>query len=195
MTRIHVDIDDTIADTTSTFLQYIEHKYKLKVSKEKLSLHKYNKIICEITKKEKDYFREFEKSNFHSKILPMKNSQKVIANLAKNNDLILISGRDSSRLEGTRKWIDTHFPNCFLELHLVNQYPREGEENGPKKTELCKKLNCNLSIEDDADTAISLTDLGINVLLFTQPWNQKTNLNGSIKRFNNWQEVNTLLNK
>ncbi|MEK6936630.1 MAG: hypothetical protein AABW58_01010 [Nanoarchaeota archaeon] len=195
MTRIHVDIDDTIADTTSTFLQYIEHKYKIKINKDKLTLHEYNKIIGEITKKEKDYFREFEKSNFHSKIIPVKNSQKVIVNLAKNHDLVLISGRDLSRLEGTKKWISEFFPNCFLEMHLVNQYPRTGEEKGPKKTELCKKLNCSLSIEDDADTALSLTDLGIKVLLFTQPWNLKTNLNGSIKRFNNWQEVNLLLNK
>ncbi len=195
MTRIHIDIDDTIADTTSTFLQYMEHKYKFKVNKEKLNEHAYNKIICELMKKEKDYFREFEKSNFHSKILPIKNSQKVIANLAKKNELILISGRDFTRLEGTKKWINEFFPNCFLEIHLVNQYPRQGEEKGPSKIELSRKLNCSSVIDDDPSTATSLAETGVKVLLFDQPWNKTAYLNGNIKRFNNWQDVNTLLNK
>ena len=195
MTRIHIDIDDTIADTTSTFLDFMEHKYKFKVNKEKLNEHAYNKIICELMKNERDYFREFEKSNFYSKILPVKNAQKVINNLSKSNELILISGRDSSRIQATKKWIDEFFPNCFLELHLVNQYPREGEEKGPKKVELCKNLNCGFSVDDDSSTAISLAELGVKVILFTQPWNKNASLNGNIKRVNTWHEINNLLNK
>ena len=45
MARIHVDIDDTIADTTSTFIDFMIHKYKFKINKEELNDHAYNKII------------------------------------------------------------------------------------------------------------------------------------------------------
>ncbi len=193
MTRIHIDIDDTIADTTSTFIAYMSHKYKFKVDKEKLSEHAYNKIISELMKKEKDYFREFEKSNFFDKIKPVKNAQKVILNLAKNNELILISGRPLNLFKETKKWIDKYFPNCFLELHLVNQYPRDGEEKGPKKFELCKKLNCSFSVDDDSTTAMSLAELGIKVILFNQPWNKNAYLNDNIKRVSSWHEANNLV--
>ena len=195
MARIHVDIDDTIADTTSTFIDFMIHKYKFKINKEELNDHAYNKIICSLMKKDKDFFREFEKSNFFNKIKPVKNSQKIISNLAKNNELILISGRPLNLLEGTKKWIEKYFPNCFLEIYLINQYPRAGEEKGPRKFELCKKLNCSFSIEDDAISALSLAEIGVNVLLFNQPWNKNANLNRNITRVSTWHEVNNLLNK
>lgn len=194
MAKIHLDIDDTLADTTSAFIEYMEVVYNLKISRDILKMHAYNEMLFEIVGKNIDFFKEFEKSEFHSRILPYKNAQKIISLLAQKNQLFVISGRSLNLKEKTKEWVNKYFPGCISEVHLVNQYPREGEEKfSLKKHELAKQLNCTISIDDDPNLAIKLSELGVKVILFTQPWNEKTYLNGSIKRVNNWDEVLKLL--
>ena len=194
MAKIHLDIDDTLADTTTAFINYMEAVHDVKITRDVLKMHAYNEILFEIVGKNIDFFREFEKSEHHSNILPNKNADKIISLLAKKNELIVISGRSLNLKDKTKEWVNKYFPNCISQIHLVNQYPREDEEKTPlKKHELCKELDCSLSIDDDPNLALKLSELGVKVILFTQPWNKNINLNGSIKRINSWDEVPKLL--
>jgi uncharacterized HAD superfamily protein len=188
MAKIHVDIDDTIADTTSVILQYLKVKHNLLLEKSSLTFHNYlDKILKTETNR---YIRDFEDGNFHNDIVPIQNSVEIISKLSKKHELIIISGRRLNLKEKTTKWVDKFFPNCFKEIHLVNQYPEEGEERGLPKHELCKNLKCDFSIEDDFNTALKIASLGIKVLLMNQPWNSIEKIeNENIIRVNNWEEV------
>ena len=188
MVRIHVDVDDTLADTTSMILQYLKVKHNLLFERSGLTFHNY---LDKLLKNESNrYIRDFEDSHFHNEIIPIQDSVKIISKLSEKHDLVIISGRRLTLKEKTTKWVDKYFPNCFKEIHLVNQYPDEGEEKGLPKHELCKHLKCDFSREDDFNTALKIASQGIKVLLMNQPWNSEDNIeNENIIRVNNWEEI------
>ncbi len=182
MAKIHVDIDDTMADSTPAFINYIFEEHKIKLDKNNLGVHNYAGQLQKFI----DYYRSFEKSNFFEKILPIGSSPQIIKDLSKTHELIIVSGRPPHLKEQTIEWLERFFPSCFSEVHLVNQYPREGEIGGSKH-ETSKKAKCDIAIDDDPETALKVHSLGIEVLLFDQPWNEK--LNNGIKRVFNWEEI------
>ncbi len=188
MVRIHVDVDDTLADTTTMILHYLKIKHNIILDRTKLVYPNYLDVLF------KSYstriVRDFENSEFHKEIAPLQNSIEMIRKLAEKHELIIISGRRLDLKEKTIDWLSKFFPKCFKDVHLVNHFPNEGEERGLPKDELCKKLNCDFSIDDDVNVALKIASYGIKVLLMNQPWNASYEIKESnITRVNNWEEI------
>ena len=194
MKNIYVDIDDTIAEHTLFFIKFFQDKYNINLNKEELSLHDYSQILNSRLNLKKDLFNEFHNSSFFQQITPMQDSKKVIKNLSALNKIFVISARPYYLTKITHSWISKHFLNCFSDVFLVNQYPRNNEKKGPDKLGVCKKLNCSVAIEDDPETSLKIANSGIKVLLFDQPWNKKINQE-NITRVNNWKEIYNILVK
>ncbi len=184
--RIHLDIDDTIADTTTAFIEYVKNNYGVILNRNSFLTHSYASCIPELPK-DKDHIRDFVNSIYFKKIIPIQDSEEIIKKLSKHNDFVIISGRSEAWKEETRSWLNKFFPSCFSEINLVNQYPRPGETKLTSKHELCKYLECTLAIDDDPYTALQIHNSCIEVMLFDQPWNK--NLNNGIKRVFNWKEI------
>ena len=124
MKKIYVDIDDTLAETTVSFLEYLKTKHNILIKKEEITKYGYNNIDPKLN----DFMRQFSKTNFFNEIIPLKDSIKVITNLSRQHELIIVSGRPNNVRKETEFWTSKFFPNCFSQIHLVNQFPQSSWE-------------------------------------------------------------------
>ena len=194
MANIYIDIDDTLGDHTSEFITYLKEKHETNLIKQDIKEHDFRDILFSKFKLHSEIVRDFHKSNNFKKISPMKDSITIIQNIIKSNNLFLITGRPFDLKEETEKWISNFFPNCFSEIHLTQQFPKNGETKGPDKLDLCKKLNCSIAIDDDPGTSLKMANSGMKILLFNQPWNENLK-HINITRVFNWKEIGNILSK
>ena len=194
MANIYLDIDDTLADHTSEFVNYINEKYKINLNKNELKDHDCRNLLFSKFNLHSEIFREFHKSSNFKKINPMDGSLSIITDISKFHNLFLITGRPFDLKDVTENWVSNFFPNCFSNLYITQQFPNDGEIKGPNKLEICQKLKCSIAIDDDPLTALKMANDGMSVLLFDQPWNKDIE-HEKITRVFNWQQINNLLNK
>ncbi|MBI2671397.1 hypothetical protein HYX16_00515 [Candidatus Woesearchaeota archaeon] len=194
MARIYVDIDDTLAETTPSFLSYLKEEHNIILPEESMKDYPFVLTTLHKTFKKIDYIRDFEKSLFFKNLTPKRNSQNAIRSLSGIHELIIITGRHHKLKEETENWLAKFFPNNFSQVHLVNNHPRPNEVKGPDKHELCVNLKCQIAIEDDPTPALKIAENNIKVLLFDQLWNKNIN-HENITRVKNWEEISNLLQK
>ena len=115
-------------------------------------------------------------------------SQLVIQQLSRKHSMHVVSSRHNYSVQQTLRWLQKYFPDCFSGFHFTDY------EKATTKQRIHRDLNCGLVLEDDLSATSQAATLGIEVLLFDQPWNQKLyQSNGLVHRVKGWQEAEAYL--
>jgi 5'(3')-deoxyribonucleotidase len=183
---IVLDIDEILADTLTQLIEWHNINYNTSLNWNDCYTYKmWN--IWDCTKEENMVrINRFFNSEYAEKILPVKGSQLGVMKLALDYDIHLVTGRDTKSIIDTNKWLLQYFPQTFLPLeeftgHYYNNKPL-------LKSEVCKKLNAKIIIEDDLEHAIDCLNNGLTVILMDKPWNKGYD-HENLYREDSWDKI------
>lgn len=183
---IAVDLDDTAFNSLNPFLLFYNRKHGTNFKKKDFFTCLYRDVLGISEKEEQEELEEFYQSKYYDRIVPMNGSVEALSLLVKYGFILLaITGRKYSLAEKTEMSVEKHFPNIFSNIFLTNSYALEGVKI--KKSEVCKKNDVELFIEDDPYHITDCVDSNIPVLVYGNPWN-KIQIDGSI-RLKNWNQI------
>ncbi|MCX6754065.1 MAG: HAD family hydrolase [Candidatus Nomurabacteria bacterium] len=191
--HIAIDIDDSAGDLLSGLILFHNERYGTTLTKEDFHSCWYREVWGGTKEEEVEKLIEFFKTDYFKNVLPMPGAQEAMKFLKKEgHKLSVVTGRIYSLTQQTEEWIDKYFKNIFSGIYHTNSYGLTGVKI--KKSEMCKKQNMNLIVDDDLIHIIDCTNAGIPVFVFNSPWNQVDLPNGAI-RMNNWSEIPSLMSK
>ncbi len=181
--RIGVDFDDVLAD----FCRYIVAMYNAKHGTshkvETMDEIYLDKLWGGSREEAVDFVNDY--FPFTGETPPIKGVKEALETLAKDHELILITGRPETAMEVTHGWLETHLPGIFKTTYFTNQFT---DPEKMSKAKFCKAHGIDVMIDDFRGTALDMAAAGIPVLLFDQPWNQGEMPSG-VTRVHSWQEV------
>jgi len=191
--RIAVDVDDTMIDTIGSLILFHNDRYGTKLKQEDFYSCWYREVWGGSKEEEIKKLNDFYKSSYFDGIIPISDSQKILISLVKKDvEFQAVTGRVYDLIEKTRICIKRYYPSIFSGIYHTNSYGLTGVKI--KKSEVCKKLNVDLLIDDDMNHVIDCTNEGIPVLVFNKPWNQGT-LPEKALRMNSWEELPDLIHQ
>ena len=178
--NIGVDIDGVIVDADTQFRKYMKKLFKRDFPRSKVKCYKYEECF-EFTEYEfETLYSLFSDEDLWMGMRPVNGAANALKILSKENNLIIITSRPLKVKEVTIKWLKKYnIP--YNEIHFALD----------KKDQLADKLEYQFDyfLEDHPNFAIKLADLGMEVLLFSYPWNKSVNRHPKIRRVSGWDEA------
>ena len=97
-------------------------------------------------------------------------AEYAIHHLLERFDVVLVTSRDVSWENATRRWIESHFQDKLPEVHFAKG---RGTKSELTKGQLCKELGASWLVDDNPEHCQSAIDEGIVAILFGEyGWNQ-----------------------
>ena len=184
--KIAIDIDDTLFQTHNLFLRFCkENGYNLEKQDNKFKDYK---VFMKT-------WYEFVKSNEHLKIPPIEDSIKIVKQLAKDNELYIITARDNSIRKETLELLDKYYDlNIFKKIINLNYT----DEKIDQKFEVCKLYDIKIIIDDNLQTIIDCANNNIKSLLMDYKeqytWNKIEKLPKNAIKVYSWKDINNKIN-
>lgn len=186
---IAVDIDDTLADFKTHFVQFMNSKNSEKNQKYSVEswttydlCKSYNMTYEEIL----GLITGFYQADAFDDIKPNKGAVDAITKIAKSHKLVAITARPDFIASRTQQWIDKHFPGMFSQIYFTEQW--KYSDRNDKKAKLCKEIGATVIIEDAHHYSTHCLAEGVKVILFHQPWNANLDKSGMIP-VKSWDEI------
>jgi uncharacterized HAD superfamily protein len=172
--RIGIDIDGVIVDFVSAFLRIVGEEYGINLSREDVFCFNLAEVLG---LPEEEVRRLIDKTMVRNEFALIPGARRALQKM-EGWERILVTGRDAKYQDVTRTMLERlEIPferlihASFLEKHLYDN-------------------SFHLFIEDNVEEALRLSEEGIPVLVFRQPWNRSThNLGGYFRPVQNWEEV------
>ena len=189
---IAIDLDEVLCDFISSMLFYYNEKYGTNYKKEDFFTYNFWEVLGISQEKTIDIVHDFHKTHHFEDIQPINGAIEAVSKLKKNHKLIVITSRQHSIENQTRKWIEKYFPNTFDEIILANHFAKNGTSK--KKKYYCDKFKVDVLIEDNIHYANECISKHTKVFLFDYPWNRSNTLNKDVTRVYSWDELVNKLN-
>ena len=192
---IATDLDDVLAELNQQFIAFYNSEYGTNLLEEMFTDYDLAKIINLSKDEIQQRLLLFIGSKYFDDTQPVEGAVKAIDALSKHNDLVIITARHDSLTERTYNWVNSFFGNRFKKIYFSGD--RSNDKNKKKKFELCLELSVDLFIEDSLHYALDSAYVGINVLLYTRPWNKGSILIpcANIQRIGSWTEILKYINE
>ena len=181
--KIGIDLDDTLADFTDTFLRFHNQRYQTTFSNQHITTYELEKVLGGSKDDLLEKFKEFNQSLLAKSIRPLQGAQKNITYLAKRHELYIITARPSDTKEQTRLWIKTHFGGQFREIFYASTTQKRS------KGDIGTEVGIGMMIDDSLMHATDCVTKGIRTLLYNHPWNQALLLPSNMERIYSWDEI------
>lgn len=188
--RIGIDIDGVLSDYMSSLNNHVNSVLGTSFKYSDYSDYDFNKVWGLSKDQAGSLLRNHDNSPQLAELSVIEGAKESVNQLRKENDLYVVTSRDTKLTETTLAWINKHFSSTFEEVcfsTLKGTPPHKGH-----KVDLCKKLRLDYLIEDALHFAKTAHENNIKVLLFDQPWNQGS-LPAGLKRYHSWAEVASAL--
>ncbi len=199
--KIGIDIDNTIAPTFKTIIEYLNKKYSSK------KRHKHSKNPSGYDLFHSDFktfypdWKEFIESDSHHAMKPIKGSVRVISKLSKKHEIYVLTARASYQRVSTVFWIDKHYKNKFEEILFLDYHNDDNTKPVFTKGDLCKKFKLDVMIEDDFLQVIDIANKSEDTKIFLfdknnqYTWNKKRPLPKNTKKIESWKDVEREIEK
>lgn len=183
-------MDEVIANHTESFNEFHDEKYGTNL-KEMDITDFYLRNLIEITPQEElKRVTEYYSTKYFKNTKPVAGAVEAVKELAKNNNLYLITSRPDFVEKATKEWINKYFPNCFKEVVLANHF----FGGNKKKSEVCVEKKIDYMIEDIADYANDCATVCKKSFLIKRPWNVDRKILDNVVRVENWEEIKRAIN-
>lgn len=122
------------------------------------------------------------------------NARRVLVELAKKYNLVIVTSRRRAIQKDTLEWLNNHFKGIFLEIHFAGiwddlEKPLE-ERIKATKADVIKQIGANYLVDDQPKHCFAATEAGITSVLFGDyRWNRDVKLRKNMFRAKTWQEV------
>lgn len=191
--KIWVDIDDVLSETIANFIPYLKEYHNVHLEYEDFKHFNFQKLEKfpnkNITLTEThDMWNEFSYSNHWKQMEVLYwSAEKLIELITAWFEIILITARWESLGLNTEEWLKYRFPWVkFSWIYFAWIF----WWHSIKKSEICKKLDIEIMIEDSLENCLELAENGIKSYLIKKPWNEYFEINNpDIKRVNSWSEI------
>ena len=194
MSRIALDLDDTLGNHTKQFIIFYQRVYGRKIRFESFTSYGLDKVLRVSPDESYGRLNRFYESPEFDAISPLPGAQDCIQKLAEaGEELLVLTGRPKALKEKTKAWIKKYFPVISTKQILIvgELLPGPEQAKGP----ICLRRNIDLIVEDSFEQALSCSTRA-GVALFNRPWNQNSSLREeTITRVDTWEEVYTLSKK
>lgn len=197
--RIAVDCDEPLADCNAYLQAWHNRSYNTNLARDDVFSFKLW-LVWNCSKEESDKrVLEFYESEDFRRMTPVDGSAEAVSEIAKNNDLFVLTSRVGVAIPCTKPFIDRHYPGRFEKVVFSKNYALAG--NGHSKADICEEEKVDVLIDDCLHYALDCQKKGIPVILFDTPWNREramkeeglTELPSGIVRAEGWQEVIALV--
>ena len=178
MEKLGVDLDEILTDFNRSLLSYYNDKYHKSFLESEMKTYFLSDIAGLSRKEEYRIINEYFNSETFRGLLPSANSVEGINNLGEKFELYLITSRPNAVKKSTILWIEDHFPDIFKFIIFSKN-----------KTKICKNLGIEYIVEDNPKIAEDCARHGIQVFLFSKPWNIKLSPCAGVTRVNNFKEI------
>ena len=186
---IGIDIDDTISETTIQTDIYAK-EFTESVLNRNFKIHEtdstdpmWAKYVYRWSFEENEKFWDLYYEKDMANVKPKHNAIKVINELYKDNEIIIISARwdkESGIIKKiTEEWLKKNNVN-YHKLYIGHQ----------DKRNIVSENKIELFIDDSIKTCKEIQSIGIKTLIMTSRLNKDIDV-GNITRVNNWDEIYT----
>lgn len=187
---IAFDLDDVLADTTNSVMQFHNERYGTSLTRSDFTTTNWSEVFGS-TKEETYYkFEEYVNSPYYDTLSPTEGSLGFVTKLAHHHTLVVITSRQRELETHTKRWIHQFFPALFRDVYVTNhpQWARTGIAK--TKKQVCDEIKVDLLIEDNLDYAIECVTPIRSIYLLNTPWNQGITPPGVI-RIQGWDDIKT----
>jgi len=186
--RIAIDLDDVTVAIMDGLLKYHNGKYNTEFLVEHHTSWDLDKIWACTPNEAMRRVYDFYKSEYMDKLLPMPGAIEGIHNLNDKHSLFFVTSRPTFIKEKTTIWLNEHLPNLSIPVYFTNQYSPEREKK-EKKSDVCKRLNIELIIEDAPSNISDCIMNNIRVLVYSRPWNTSLIDTELMTRVHTWKDI------
>lgn len=191
---IAIDIDDTLARFQKGFLMYFNKLTGSTIKESDINSYDfYVKSLPDLSRKE--IFQKmiaFYDTDEFKNLEPLKYSQETVKKLAEDNTLYVVTSRPDYISIPSIMWLEEHYPSIFNDYFFTNQFGAKPNAHVQTKSEVCKKLDASILIEDSFAHATEAIENGFRAILINKPWNIEEK-NKEIERVNNWEDIKKLI--
>ncbi len=191
--NIAVDLDDVTVAIMDGLLSYHNNKYSTNFRIENHTVWDLDKVWDCTPQEAMKRVYDFYHSSFMELLLPIDGAIPGIKKLSKKHQLSFVTSRPDFLEVKTKRWLKHYLPKLNIPLYFTNQYTPD-HESKLKKSDICKRLNISLIIEDAPVNAVDCVSNNIQVLLYDRPWNTEIENSKLITRVDSWKDVLEILN-
>ena len=184
---VGIDLDEVLSDFVRTYLVYYNSLNGTNFRREQTHTYKFWEVLGGNRDEAIKSVYDFYKTQLFADLPTMTGSQEGINNLARKNDLVVITSRPVDIREATLDWLERNFPKRFREVYLTNQWAKVSR--GRSKATICREVGIDVIVEDSLEYAQECSKEIKKVVLFDCPWNQSEGLPQNICRVKSWNGV------
>lgn len=186
--KIAIDLDEVLGEFVQEFLKWYNRCYGTNWTfNDVVDYHWPNFMHTSVGQIIDDAHRFFATEEFVN--LPLVSGARAgVLELAKTHRLCVVTGRPFVVRNITRQWLDCNFPGVFETVEFTNNYAKDMVPVC-SKGELCRKLQCDVLIDDDIRHVGSLLQHGVRPVILNKPWNICHPLPAAVARADSWPEI------
>lgn len=185
--RIAFDLDEVLLPLMETFLPWFNGRSGTAFTKE--DIHTYDMWVSLRMEKD-DCFAVFKRF-FREKgmeLAPGEGTLPLLRGLVDaGHELFIVTGRHDEARAQAAVLLERHFPGIFSGIFFVSYRGVNGESDN--KAEVCRREGFDILIDDDVAYAKQCEALGIDFILFDQPWNREHPESATTRRAKGLEET------
>ncbi len=188
---IAVDVDDVLADTTEALRLVVNHATGLKLTRADYEVPApywgfYEHVWSQAGIEDHSHIHTFHEQMAISQdsIEPVKDSQEVLAHLARNWDIVAITSRELFMETETHAWLHKNYPKVFKDIVLLGHVNTALQTKG----EACLAAGAHYLVDDNIAHCESAISAGVDAILFGD-YGWQHEFDGSMPRAKDWQAV------
>lgn len=184
--KIGIDIDDTIMPYFRNYVEFSNVFYGTNLNIKDFFVPDLGSVIKAGRDEVFDRLSRFHRSIFYESRVPFEDSQDVLEELSKENELITITRRYIEWENETKIDLDNHFRQIFKESIFASNYNDRSKNRD--KLDICREKGIEVMIDDSLDTAKKFSGNLPYILFGDHPWTVDKKLNG-VYHAKNWKEI------
>jgi uncharacterized HAD superfamily protein len=185
---IAFDIDEVLAPTLDTFIQF--HNSKYGTSLQSADFHSYDLrsvIGCSRNQMNNRYY-QFMMSKEAREMLPIPGSLELVQGLSQSgSQLVSITRRPGSVIDTTLDWLRNRYDGLISPTYFANR--RERGYKSLSKGIISREHGVQLIVEDQMENALECLSEGIPTLLLDKAWNQASTDPLGVTRVRSYSEI------
>lgn len=168
-----IDIDDTLGPLIPSIAEFHNHKYGTSFKIEDFISYQFVDVWGGTKEDTILKVSAFFESSYITKFYPFQGAYETLSRLKLDFDLHVVTARQNSVEDLTRKWINTFFPGIFTDIHFGNHFS-PGDSITRSKSEICQSINAKLLVDDNVGHAVDcVTKANMHAIVFGQyGWNR-----------------------
>jgi len=177
------DFDGVIADTAETFIRLACEKYQYcDVILEDIVSFEVEECLDIAPKIVQSIFMEVQLDSIGTGLQPMPGAVEVLGELTEQAEVTVITARPAAG--PVHAWLETMLPKSTCSnINVIAM------GNHDDKARHIREQGLTHFIDDRAETCNHLNSLGINPIVFNQPWNENRH---NLPMVNSWQDIRAL---